>query len=106
MDTSHQATTLTIQVGVDLLLECGLVQVSTSDTNTKSNGSLLCVTSDILEDGDGRVDTTTLAEKGSDGSARSLWCNEDNIDIGRNVNLGLVLEDWGETVREVESLSQ
>jgi len=57
-----------------------------------------------LEDGDGRVDTTSLTEKSSDRATRSLGSNEDDIDIGRNIDLGLILEDWGETVREVESL--
>jgi hypothetical protein len=60
--------------------------------------------SNILEDSDGGVDTTSLAEEGSYGSARALGSNEDDIDICRNVDLSLVLEDGGETVGEVESL--
>lgn len=104
MDTSHQATTLTVQVGVDLLLEGGLVEVTTADTDTESNCLLLGVTGNILEDGNGGVDTTSLAEESSDGTARSLGGNEDDIDVSWDIDLGLVLEDWGETVGEVEGL--
>jgi hypothetical protein len=58
-----------------------------------------------LVNGDGGVDTTALTEEGSDSSARSLRGNKDDIDIGWDLNLGKVLEDRGETVGEVESLS-
>jgi hypothetical protein len=58
----------------------------------------------ILEDGDGGVDTTSLPEESSDSSARALGSDEDDIDIGRNIDLGLVLEDGGEAMGEVESL--
>jgi hypothetical protein len=105
VDTTHQATTLTVQVGVNLLLEGGLVQVSTSNTDTESNCLLLGVSGDILEDGNGGVDSTTLTEKSSDGSAGSLGSDEDDINILWDIDLGLVLEDRGETVGEVEGLS-
>lgn len=104
MDTSHQTTTFSVQVRVDLLLECGLVEVTTSDTDTEGNGLLLSLAGNILENSDGGVDTTAVLEESSDSSARSLWCNEDDIDVGRNINLGLVLENWGETVGEVKGL--
>jgi hypothetical protein len=104
VNTTHQATTLTVQVGVDLLLESGLVQVSRSNTNTESNRLLLSVTSNILENGDGGVNSTTLTEESANGAARSLGGNKDNIDISWHINLGLVLEDRGETVGEVEGL--
>ena len=104
MDTTHQATTLTVQVGVYLLLEGSLVKVSRSNTNTESDCLLLGISGNILENGDGRVDSTTLTEKSSDGSARSLGSDENDIDVGWDINLGLVLENWGETMGEVESL--
>ena len=104
MNATHQATTFTIQVGVNFLLEGGLVQVSTANSDTESNGLLLGVASNVLEDSDGGVDSTTLTEESSNSSARSLGGNEDDIDISWDINLGLVLEDWGETVGEVEGL--
>jgi len=104
VDTSHQATTLTVEVGVDLLLECGLVHVSGTDGNTEGDGLLLGLAGDVLEDGNGGVDTTALTEEGADGAAGTLGGNEDDIDVGGDVDLGEVLEDGGETVREVESL--
>jgi hypothetical protein len=104
VNATHQATTLTVQVGVNFLLECGLVKVSRSNTNTEGNSLLLCLSSNILVNSDGGVDTTALTEKSSDSTSGSLWCNEDNIDIGWDIDLGLVLENWGETVGEVEGL--
>jgi hypothetical protein len=53
VDTAHQAATLTVQVGVDLLLEGGLVHVSGTDGNTEGDSLLLGLAGDILEDGDG-----------------------------------------------------
>jgi hypothetical protein len=53
VDTTHQAATLTVQVGVDLLLEGGLVHVSGTDGNAKGDSLLLGLAGDILEDGDG-----------------------------------------------------
>jgi hypothetical protein len=106
VDTSHQATTLTVQVGVDFLLECGLVQVSTSNTHTEGNCLLLGLASYILVDSDGGVDTTAFAEESSHSSARSLGGNKDDINILGNINLCLVLENWRETVGEVEGLLQ
>lgn len=104
MDTTHQAATLTIQVGVNLLLESRLVQVSTTNSDTKSNCLLLGVASYVLEDSNGGIDSTTLSEKSSNGSTRALRSNEDDINIGWDIDFGLVLEDWGETVGEVKSL--
>jgi hypothetical protein len=104
VDSAHQATTLTVQVGVDLLLEGGLVHVSGTDGNTEGDGLLLGLAGDILVDGDGRVDTTALAEEGADGAAGALGGNEDNVNVGGDFDLGEVLEDGGETVGEVESL--
>jgi hypothetical protein len=57
-----------------------------------------------LEDGNGRVDTTTLLEESSDSSAGSLRSDKDDIYVSWDIDLGLVLEDWGETMGEVESL--
>jgi len=59
-----------------------------------------------LEDGDRRVDSTTLAEEGSYGTARSLRSDEDDIDVGWDIDFSLVLEDGGETVGEVEGLQK
>lgn len=75
MDTTHQATTLSVQVGVDFLLKGGLVEVATADGNTKSLGLLLGFASDILEDSVRGIDTTALTEERSDSSARTLGGN-------------------------------
>lgn len=104
VDAAHQAATLAVQVGVDLLLEGGLVHVSGTDGNTEGDGLLLGLAGHVLEDGDGRVDTTALAEEGADSAAGALGGDEDDVDVGGDFDLGEVLEDGGETVGEVESL--
>lgn len=104
MDTTHQATTFTVEVRVDLLLKGGLVEVTTANGDTEGNGLLLGLTSDILENGDRGVDSTTLTEERADGTAGTLWCDKDDINVGWDLDLGEVLEDWGETVREVKGL--
>jgi hypothetical protein len=104
VDTTHQAASLTVEVGVDLLLEGGLVEVSGADGDTKSNGLLFSLLGDVLENGDGRVDTAALTEETSDSAAGTLGSDEDDVNVGGDVNLGQVLEDGRETVGEVESL--
>jgi hypothetical protein len=106
VNTTHQATTLTVQVGVDLLLEGGLVEVAGADGDTEGNSLLLSVAGDVLVDGNGRVDTTALTEESADSAARALGGDEDDVDVGGNLDLGEVLEDGGEAVGEVESLTQ
>jgi hypothetical protein len=105
VDTTHEAATLTVEVRVDLLLEGGLVEVAGADSDTESNSLLLSLTSDVLVDSERGVDTTALTEEGSDGSARALRGTEDDVDVGGNLDLGEVLEDGGETVREVKGLA-
>jgi hypothetical protein len=106
VDSTHQATTLAVQVGVYLLLECGLVHVSGTDADTEGDSLLLGLASNVLVDGDGGVDATALTEEGADGTAGALGGNEDDVNVGGDFDLGEVLEDRGETVGEVESLSQ
>jgi hypothetical protein len=104
VDSAHQAATLTVQVGVDLLLEGGLVHVSGTDGDTEGNSLLLGLAGDVLEDGNGGVDTAAFTEESADGATGALGRNEDDVDVGGDFDLGEVLEDGGETVGEVESL--
>ena len=104
VDSAHQATTLAVQVGVDLLLEGGLVHVSGTDGNTEGDGLLLGLAGDVLVDGNGRVDTTALTEKSADGTAGTLGSDEDDVNVLGDFDLGEVLENGGESVGEVESL--
>lgn len=105
VDAAHQAAALTVQVRVDLLLEGGLVEVAGADGDTERDGLLLSLAGDVLEDGDGGVDATALAEEGADSAAGALGGNEDDVDVGGDLDLGEVLEDGREAVGEVESLS-
>ena len=105
VDTAHQAATLTVQVRVDLLLEGGLVEVTRSHGDTHGDGPLLGLTSDILVDSNGGVDTTALTEERADGTAGALGGDENDINILRDVDVGQVLENGGESVGEVKGLA-
>lgn len=105
MDATHQATTFTVEIRIDLLFEGGLVQVTAANSDTKGNGLLLSLASDVLEDSEGRVDTTALLEERADGTARALGGDEDDINVLGDVDLGAILENGGEAVREVEGLA-
>jgi hypothetical protein len=104
VDTAHQAATLTVEVRVDLLLKGGLVQVAGANGDTQGNGALLGLASDVLVDGKRRVDTAALAEERADGAAGALGRAQNNVNVLGDLDLGEVLEDGGEAVREVESL--
>lgn len=60
-----------------------------SDGDSESDGLLLGLAGNVLEDGDGRVDSSSLKEEGSDGSAGSLGGDEDDVDVGGGNNTGL-----------------
>jgi hypothetical protein len=81
LDGSHQDTTLTNEIRVDLLVESGLIHVSRTNTNTKGNSALLSLATDVLENGEGGVDTTTLLEETTDSEARALGGDQDNVNI-------------------------
>jgi hypothetical protein len=82
-------TSLTVKVGENLFLKRSFVQVTGTDGDTEGNGLLLGLTSNILEDGDGGVDTSSLEEEGSDSSSRSLGGDEDNVNVLGGDDLGL-----------------
>ena len=104
VDTTHKAAALAVKVRVDLLLEGGLVEVAGADGDTKSDGPLLGLTGDVLEDGDGGVDTAALTEEGAHGAAGALGGNEDDVHVLGDIDLGEVLEDGREAVGEVKGL--
>ena len=104
VDTAHKAAALTVEVRVDLLLEGGLVEVTGADGDTEGDGLLLGLASDVLVDGERGVDTTALTEEGADGAAGALGGDEDDVNVGGDLDLGEILEDGGETVGEVEGL--
>lgn len=106
VNSTHQATALAVQVTVDLLLKGGLVHVACADGNTERDGLLLGLAGHVLVDGDRRVDAAALAEERAHCAAGTLWCDEDYVNVGWDLDLGLALEDGGETVGEVKSLAR
>ena len=81
MDGTHQDTTLTDEIRVDFLVESGLIQITSADTDTESDSAVLSLARDILENGEGGVDTTALLEETTDSETGTLGGNQDNIDI-------------------------
>lgn len=104
MDPTHQAAALAVQVRVDFLLEGGFVQVAAADGDAERDGFFLGLARYVLVDGDGGVDAAALAEEGADGAAGALGGDEDDVDVGGDVDFGQVFEDGGEAVGEVEGL--
>lgn len=105
VDTTHQTTSFTVQIGVDLLFKRGLVDVTGTNGDSQGNGLFFGLAGDVVPDGVGGVNTSALLEQGSDGSTGTLWSSQDDVDVGWWVNLGQLLEDWGETVGEVKGLA-
>jgi hypothetical protein len=106
VDTAHEAATLAVKVGPDLLLEGGLVEVAGTDGNTHGDGLLEGLAGDILVDGNGAVDATALLEERANSAARALGGDEDHVNVGGDLDVGAVLEDGRETVGEVEGLQR
>jgi len=106
VDAAHQAAALAVQVAVDFLLKGRLVHVARADGDTECDGLLLGLAGHVLVDGDGGVDAAALAEERAHCAAGTLWCNEDYVNVGWDLDLGLALEDWGETVGEVQGLAR
>lgn len=88
VDAAHEAAALAVQVGVDFLLEGGLVEVARADGDAHGDGFLLGLACDVLEDGDGGVDAAALTEEGSDGAAGAFGGDEDDVDVGGDVDFG------------------
>lgn len=124
-DTSHEDTTFSVEIRVDLLLEGGLVRVSGTDSDGKCDRLLLRLygaqrssvrqrsteddgadlSGNILPNSDGSVDSSSFLEESSDSSSGTLGGAKNDINVGRGDNSGVLGVDEGETVREVESLS-
>jgi hypothetical protein len=61
-------------------------------------------TGDVLEDGEGGVDTSTFFEEGTDGTTGTFWGDEDDVDVGGGNDAGKVFIDNGKAVGEIECL--
>jgi hypothetical protein len=98
-------TTLSVKVGADLLLESGTVDVTGTDGDSHSLGNLIGLAGDVLVNGVRSVDTATLEEEGTDGTAGTLGSDEDNVNVLGGDNAGLVGVNDRETVSKVKSLA-
>jgi hypothetical protein len=66
-----------------------LVTVSRTDGDSESDGLLLGLSGDVLVNGDGRVDSSSLEEEGSNGSAGTLGGDENDVDVSGGNDTGL-----------------
>lgn len=105
MDTTHETTTLTVEVRVNLLLEGGLVEVSGANGDTDGGSLLVGAAGDVLEHSEGGINATALLEEGADSATGTLGGDENDVDTLGDVNLGEILEDDRETMGEIESLA-
>lgn len=105
LDTAHQATTLAVEVRVDLLLKGGLVDVTGANGDTHGHSLLQSLAGHVLVHGHTRVDARASEELGADGTARALGGAEDDIDVSGGDDASLLLVDNAEAVREVEGLA-
>jgi hypothetical protein len=105
LDTAHETTSFTVQVAVHFLLEGRLVEVSGANCDAESNGFFCGLAADVLEDGEGGVDTAAFLEEGADCATGALGGNEDDVDVRWGDDTGEVLVDDGEPMGEVESLT-
>lgn len=105
LDTAHKDTSLSVQVRVDFLFKRRFVTVTGTDGDTECDGLLLGVTGNVLVNGDGRVDTSTFQEQGSDGSTGTLGGDQDDVDVLGGDNTSVLLVDDGETVGKVQGLA-
>jgi hypothetical protein len=87
------ATTLSVKVRADLLLERGTVNVTGTDGDGHRLGDLVGLAGDVLVNGVGSVDTAALKEEGTDGTAGTLGGDEDNVDVLGGHNAGLFTSD-------------
>ena len=105
VNATHEAATLAVEVRIDLLLECGLVEIAAPDCYTQSDSLLFSFASHILVDSNGGIDAASLAEQTSDCSTGTLRCDEDDINVRGHFDLCEILEDGREAVGEIESLT-
>jgi hypothetical protein len=81
LNGTHQNTTFTDEIRVNLLGEGGFIKVARADTNTEGDGALLSFAGSILENSERGVNTTTFLEKTTNSEARTLGGNQDNVNI-------------------------
>ena len=101
VDSSHETPSFAVQVRIHLLLEGRLVEIAAANGNAECHGFLLGPTGDVPIYRNRRVDTAAFFEKRSNGAAGAFGSHQDDVDVVGHIDLGLVLEHGGETVREV-----
>ena len=105
LDGSHQRAALAGQIGDSLTLDGRLKQISRANADADGQRLIERPPADILVDGIRGVDTPSLNEEGTQRRARSLRCNQDDVDILRRHNTRAVAPRDRKAMREVERLA-
>lgn len=69
VDATHKAASLAVQIRIDLFLERRLVEVTRANCYTQSYSFLFRFTSNVLVNGDRRVNTPSLFEQRPDSTS-------------------------------------
>ena len=105
LDSAHQGTTLTSQIGSSLTDESRLEQVAGTDTDTQRQRTIHRLASSVLIDSERRVQATTLKEHGTQRRTRPLRSDHDHVNIrGRN-NARTIVPSDRKTMREIQGLA-
>lgn len=95
----------TIKVGVNLLLKGGLIHVTRANADTKGDSFFFGLACNVSPYGNARIDTPTFLEKSTNSTTRTLGSHKDNINIFRRYDVGVIFENYRETMGEIESLA-
>ena len=90
LDSAHQRTTLTSQIGSSLTDESRLEQVAGTDTDTQRQRT---------------IQATTLKEHGTQRRTRPLRSDHDHVNIRRRNNARTIVPSDRETMREIQGLT-
>ena len=105
LDSAHQRTTLTSQIGSSLTDESRLEQVAGTDTDTQRQRTIHRLASSVLIDSERRVQATTLKEHGTQRRTRPLRSDHDHVNIRRRNNARTIVPSDCETMREIQGLA-
>ena len=106
LDSTHQRTALAGQIGCSLTLECGLEQITWTDTDTECQYFIQCLTTGILINSIRRVQATAFEEHRAQWSARTFGSHHNDVNIFRRHHARTVTPVNSETMREIQGLAR
>ena len=102
---AHQHAAFAGEIAVDFLLEGGGEEIAGADGDAEGKGAFLGPSGGILEDGKAGVDAAAVQEVQAHVAARALGRHQDDVDVFRRNDLGLLFVDNGKAVGEIEGIA-